>query len=55
MKVLENMPREIIRNNQRERSHLCIALFYFCKSVKVIMELHWDHHLALTSDYGNTV
>lgn len=43
-----------IRNSQRERSHLYIVLFYFCKSVIVIKELHWDHHLVLKSDYGNT-
>lgn len=43
-----------IRNSQRERSHLCIPHFYFCKSVIVIKKLHWDRHLVLRSDYGNT-
>lgn len=42
-----------IRNSEKERSHLYIVHFYFCKSVIDIRKLHWDLCLVLRSDYGN--
>lgn len=32
--------RNKIRNSEKERSHLYILYFYFCKSVIVIRKLH---------------
>lgn len=42
-----------IRNSEKEKSHLYIVHFYFCKSVIVTRTLHWDQRLVLRSDYGN--